>query len=191
MKELLEIDETAVPFYAGLICSMVEGIPLDEAFNRKGISFDDFIERFYSKKSSPESIEYIVYMAEELSQDYIRDDGSELYLIKKILCANSDFDRVAKEINSRDNKKFKVIKLIGSNPGVMKYKQDNVGMEIYLKTGKNALEALNKTSDDAPLFNFGGSDLRLLSYLGNFDKIVSKAIYTHKPEDVAKVFGFL
>jgi len=178
---------TSPNLFAGLIGAVVENKPLDEALREVGLSEAYVIGQWIAPQSSDVATDYVrEIMAEQLGR-MSRDENSGLYLVKKVLCTSDDYEKMAEAVSEEDTDKFKVLRLIGSNQKMLKYKQEDPGLEAYLVYGRNQIEAMRKTTADDPIFYYGGSffDADLAREL---DELITNAFYKHTTEAVEILF---
>lgn len=180
---------TGINILASTIGAIVEREGLNLALQRVGLS-DEFVLK---KWIAPQSSEVATRYAKEIMTENfegIGDPKSEIYLIKKVFCNPNEYDAMAEAVSDEDTDKFKVLRIIGSNPQLMKYKQKNHGLEAYLLSARTPMEAMRKTSDDKSIMHyastsFNADDARKL------DKLMSKAVYDHTPESLSELFKFM
>ncbi|MFC1755330.1 hypothetical protein ACFL96_18400 [Thermoproteota archaeon] len=175
---------------SGILGSIVENTTLEESLQKVGLSEEMLIKEWIAPHSSPTAIEYSRELISIAFVEISKDGGEELYLVKKVLCAPEYFEGVAEAVSCEDNDKFKVLRLIGCNPNLMKYTQDGPGMEAYLVSGKTELHAMRRTTKDEPIFKFHatGFDGEMA---GEFDELINKVMYAHRPEDMENLLSAL
>jgi len=113
-----------------------------------------------------------------------RTNSVSLYLVKKVLCRPNDYKAIAKAVIGKNTDKFKVLRLIGSNPMIMNYKQKNDGLEYYLVAGKNRLEAMRQTTAQHPVLEINAQPYFNPTAAREYDTIMADIIYNHKPESL-------
>lgn len=178
---------------AALLDVAVEGESLNNALGKVGSSEGELLGEWIAPQSSSSAVDY----AKELMMKQIgsrqKDEGSCLYLVKKVLCPTEDYEGISQAISEEDTSKFKVLRLIGSNSEILGYKQKKSGFEVYLTYGKTPIEALRKTNDADPIFyisstSFDATDAK------EFDRLITKAVYEHQPEaleELLSTIGFI
>lgn len=173
---------------SGVIGAMIERKSLEEGLESVGVNSKDFFDQLVASGSSDVSREYT---KERIIKQMVNaSPNEEFYLIKKVLCDFEDYGNVGLLVSGEDTDKFKVLRIIGSNREAIGYKQENPGLETYLVSGKNSLEAMRKTDDSSPLFYLATSSFDLES-VQLFDKMTTKAFYEHTPESFSKLFEFI
>ena len=173
---------------AGLIGAVVENKSLDESLREVGLSEAYVLGQWIAPQSSDVAIDYVRELIAEQFGGISRDESSGLYLIKKVFCTPDEYEAMAEAVSGEHTDKFQVLRLIGSNPKVLNYKEKNHGFEAYLVSGRSSMEAMRKTTADDPNFNFSAThfdadDAREL------DGLVTNAVYKHSPEAVEKLFS--
>lgn len=173
---------------AGIIGAIVENKPLDKSLREVGLSEAYVLGQWVAPQSSDVATDYVREIMSGYFGEISRGKGSGLYLVKKVLCTINDYEAMAEAVSGKHTDKFQVLRLIGSNPQALKYKQKNPGLEAYLVSGRNPMEAIRKTTADDAVFNcsvtgFDTNDAR------KFDGLVTDAVYKHTPEAVEKLFG--
>ena|GEM_PF-4812955 len=137
--------------------------------------------KFVSTQSSDGETDYVREQMVEQFVKISRDPCSNLYLVKKVFCNPDDYEAMAESVSKEHTDKFQVLRLIGSDPDFMGFKQKDPGLEAYLVFGKAPIEAMRRTTADDPLFftyatNFDADSAR------EFDGFVTNAVYKHTPE---------
>lgn len=173
--------------FAGVLTSVVEGKSLDEGLREVGLSEDYVISQWVAPQSSEGATDYVKDLMATQFGKISRDEGSKLYVVKKVLCRPDDYEAMAEAVSGADTDKFGVVRLIGSNQQVMGYKQENPGLEAYLASGKTPLEALRATNSENPIFNYNAT-LFDADTAKEFDGLVIDAVYKHNTEAVQKLF---
>jgi len=173
--------------FAGVLTAVVEGKSLDEGLQTVGLSKDIVFRAMVAPQSSDIAM---AYAEDGLAKQYgplERDEETDLYLVKKVLCPAEEFEAMEKAVNGEDTEKYKVIKLIASHPQIIQYKEKQSGMEAYLTAAKTPLEALRQTNTNDPFFNFSmtwfGAD-----EAGELDVLINNAVYEHTPEATTRLF---
>jgi len=174
--------------FAGLIGAVVENKSLDESLREVGLSEAYVLGQWVAPQSSDVANDYVREIMAEQFRKISRDESSGLYLVKKVLCGAEDYEAIAEAVSGEHTDKFQVLRLIGSKPQVLKYKQKNPGLEAYLVSGQNPMDAMRRTTAEDPAFSysatvFGVDDAR------EFDGLVTNAVYKHSPEAVEKLFS--
>jgi len=179
---------TKPKLFAGLIGAVVENKPLDEALKEVGLSEAYAFRQLVAPQSSAAAIDYVKEVMTEQWGKIPRDDSSELYVVKKVLCDPDEYEAMAEAVSGEDTDKFKVLRLIGFSLLLSEYKLENHGLEAYLVTGENPLEAMRKTTWTPPLLggckvSFDANDAKRI------DRLLTDAIYNHTPEAVKVLFN--
>ena len=173
---------------AGLIGAVVENKPLDESLREVGLSEKCVLGQWVAPQSSNVANDYVREVMAEQFGKISRDKSSGLYLVKKVLCDPKDYEAMAEAVSGEHTDKFRVLRLIGSNPQVLKYKQKNHGLEAYLVSGSNPMEAMRRTTVGDPVFNYNATDFDADS-AREFDGLATNAVYKHTPEAFEKLFS--
>lgn len=173
--------------FAGILTSVVEGKSLDESLREVGLSEDYVVGQWVAPQSSEGATDYVKDLMTTQFGKISRDKGSRLYVVKKVLCTPDDYEAMAEAVSGADTDKFGVVRLIGSNPKVMGYQQNNPGLEAYLASGRTPLEALRATTSEDPIFNYNATFFDADS-AKEFDGLVTDAVYKHNPEAVQRLF---
>jgi hypothetical protein len=169
---------TLPKFFAGYIGAIVENKPLDESLREVGLSEAYVLGQWVAPQSSDVATDYVREVMAEQFGKISRDEGSGLYLVKKVLCGADDYEAMAEAVSVEDTDKFQVLSLIGSNPLILRYKQENPGLEAYLVSGRNPMEAMRKTTADDPIFNYSATTFDA-DDAKEFDGLVTNAVYKH------------
>jgi hypothetical protein len=164
--------------FAGLLGTIVENKTLEDALNDVGLSESFVLNQWIAPQSSSIANDYVKELIAEQFGKISRDESSSLYLVKKVFCKPAEFEKMAEAVLGQDTDKFNVLRLIGSNPKLMKYKQENHGLEEYLVSGKNQLDALRKTSGEDPIFHYAATYFDE-NEARKFDQLFVDAIYNH------------
>lgn len=172
------------------ICAVVDNISLEEALQKFGLSKSDVIKPWVATQSSAAAFEYAGELIESQISKIKKEEGSDLYVVKKVFCNPTEYEDVAKAVSDENTDKFNVLRIIGSNPQIMAYKQGNTGIEIYLAYGKTPVEAMKKTTSGQPLYNYSDSPLRIKK-LEKFDSLITDLIYSHTLESARKAIEFI
>jgi len=173
---------------AGIIGAVVEDKPLDEALRDVGLSEAYVLGQWVAPQSSDVATDYIKEIMSEYFGKISRGKGSGLYLVKKVFCTPDEYEAMAEAVSGEHTDKFQVLRLIGSNPQALKYKQKNPGLEAYLVSGRNPMEAMRKTTADDPTFNCSTTDFDA-NDAKEFDELITNIVYKHTPEAVEKLFS--
>ena len=187
---MAEENFTMPNLFAGLIGAIVEDKSLDESLKDVGLSEALVFKQLISSHSSDVAKDYVREIVSEQLGKISRKKDSILYLVKKVLCTKNDYKEIAKAVSKEHTDKFQVLRLIGSNREVLKYKRQEPGLEAYLVSGKNPMEAMRKTTSEAPIF------YRYMTYFDansakKFDELVTNALYKHTLESVEKIFNLI
>ena len=174
--------------FAGLIGAIVEGKPLDKSLREVGLSEAYVLGQWVAPQSSDVATDYARKVMSEQFGKISRDEGFSLYLVKKVLCTPDDYEAMAEAVSGEHTDKFQVLRLIGSNPQVLKYKQKDLGLEAYLVSGRNPMEAMGRTTADDPAFNYSATVFNA-DDAKEFDGLITNAVYKHTPEAVEKLLG--
>jgi len=185
MTEKKEI--SVINLLTGIVGAVVENKSLDAALKDVGLSEQYVLSQFVSKSSGKEAASYIKERMATQFGKFSIDDKAGLYLVKKVYCAPEDFEDFGRVISAADTDKFKVARIISSNPQLMSYKQKNFGLEGYLVSGSSKLEAMRNTTEDEPVFNFSPTNFDA-SAAGIFDNLVTTAVYTHTEDSFERLF---
>ncbi len=185
MTEQKEI--SVVKMLAGVVGAVVENKSLDAALKDVGLSEKYVLSQFVSKSSGREAAAYVKERMTSQFGKFFRDEKSGLYLVKKVYCAPEDFEDFGRVISAADTDKFKVARIISSNPQLMSYKQKNFGLEGYLVSGSSKLEAMRNTTEDEPVFNFSSTNFDA-SDAGMFDNLITTAVYTHTEDSFERLY---
>jgi hypothetical protein len=171
---------------AGIIGAVVERKSLDEGLQEVGLSEDQVMDHFAAPQNSAAARDYA---REQLTGQFGRlvSEGSDLYLVKKVFCDADEYQEMADAVSDADTDKFKVVRIIGSNPKTIGYQQDEEGIEAYLVAGDSPMEALRNTSAAEPNFVsttswFDADDAK------SFDKKLTTALYEHTPKAMEELF---
>ena len=174
--------------FAGLLGAVVENKPLDESLREVGLSEAYVLGQWVAPQNSAVARNYVTEVMAEQFGSFSGDEGSGLYLVKKVFCTPKEYEAMAEAVSGVNTDKFQVLRLIGSNPKVMGYKQDNPGLEAYLVSGRNPMEAMRKTTASDPVFNYYSSYFDA-DRAREVDKLVTNAVYEHSPEAFDKFFS--
>lgn len=185
----IEDEFTKQNLFAALIYATVENKSFGEALENLGLPKESVLSQLFAPHNSDAAIDYIKETIAKLYAMTPIDDGSELYVVKKVLCSPDKFDDMAEAISGDHTDKFKVLRLIGSYSGPMGCKHEIPGMEVYLISGKTPLDAMKKTNIADPTFadsdmNFSADEAK------EFDRLITDALYKHSPEAIDKVLGY-
>jgi hypothetical protein len=183
---------TAAQIIAATIEATVENKTLDECLRKIGLSEEQLFKESVYSKSSDDALRYSRELMSEKIEglELRRTKDSFLYVVKKVLCNPLDYDSMAEAVSCEDTDKFKVLRLIGSDAGLLKYKQKNPGIEAYLVAGKNSLEAMRKTTAKDPALQYNGTNVDPED-IKRYDEIFTDIIYTHTPESVERFISSL
>lgn len=180
-------DSIDLILFAGLVGSIVENKSMDESLKEVGLSEDYLLKFCVAPQSSDVVIDYVKERMFKQCEMASRDEAQDLYLVKKVFCDSSDYDVMAEAISGKDTDKFQVLRLIGSHPLVSEYKQKEHGLEAYLVSGKNPLDAMRKTTTNNPIIHYSADHFDG-NYAKKFDELITNALYNHTPEDIKKLF---
>jgi len=188
---MLEEKNFTMPrLFAGLIGAIVENKPLDESLREVGLSEDYVLKQLVATQSSDVAINYVRGAIAEQFGKILRNKSSKLYLVKKVLCDPSEYKAMARAVSGKHTDKFQVLRLIGSNSQLLNYKKENHGLEAYLVSSENPMEAMKETTVNNPTFEynaiyFNADDAKEL------DGLINNAVYKHSPKTVEKLFNFM
>ena len=145
-------------FQASLIRSVVENEPLDQSLREFGFSERDVFKHFLAPHSSEGAVDYVRELLASIYEKTPRDEGKDLYVVKKIICPPDWFKGMAKAVSEKVDKKnedkFQVLRLISADPQLIGYTQPAPGMEFYFAQGTDALDALKRTSAKEPFVGY-------------------------------------
>lgn len=183
---------TAANILAAAIEATVENKTLDECLRAMGLSQEQLFRESVYQKSSPAALEYAkIRFSEKVEEaEMRREKGSFLYVVKKVLCNPRDYDSMEEAVSGKGTDKFKVLKLIGCDADLLKYKQENPGIEEYMVAGRNSLEAMQKTTARDPVFKCSGTDIDS-EYIRRYDEIFMNIFYKYTPKSVEQLIGSL
>lgn len=183
-----EENYTTPNLFAAFIGAIVENKSLDDALKSVGLSEAYVLKQSVAQQSSEAAIGYVQELLLEQFGIISKENGSSLYLVKKVLCFPKEYEAMAEAVSGEHTSKFQVLRLIGANPLMFKYKQKNHGIEAYLVSGRDAMEAMRKTTAADPTFNYNNTYFDVES-AGEFDKLVTCAVYEHTPEAITAFFN--
>ena len=133
--------------------------------------------------------------------DNQRQPGENLYLIKKVCALPPFHKRLAESILEKDSPKYKVLRIIASNPSAIGYQGFGPGQEYHLVKAQTSHEAIMATMSQYPLFEYHQENF-LASLEGpslnpdkfsvkdakKIDRAFMEAINLHTVEAVKKLF---
>ncbi len=176
------------------LTSVVEEKSLDESFEQFDLSDHETVKHLVAPQSSPEAKTFMQqqFLA-KFNLPVDREEGSNLYLVKKVFCFPGDYDNVASCLSDKDRQSgyqgecgISVSMLISQHNQLMGMSGKNNSIEVYLESGKNGTDALRNTIHHDPTFK------RNIGYLfceplREFDELVTDAVYKHTLKAVSKV----
>ena len=182
---------TIAQISAGILGSIVEKKSLDEGLRDVGLSEEILLEQWIA----PYNQDVVRSFAKENITNVLGELKIEknipLYLVKKVLCDPAMFEDMAAAVEEQDTDKFRVLRVIGCVPAVIKYKGEQPGLESYLVCGNTPSDALRNAQD--PLF-YHYSSLFDAEDAKRLDSLITAAFYDHTIESVEAsmqaIFGF-
>lgn len=176
--------------WAAVFAYAVDNKPFYESLKEFGITEEEFKKSTVAPQSSEGAAEYFNEIMEKDLKAVEREDGEDLYVVKKAYCFSSDFEDTAKAIEDGDKEKFKMIKVIASDRNAIAYKGKNQGIEVYMVTAKSNGEALRKTTDMRPQLWFETNYLNE-DDARKFDSLLYHALCDHTPRSFERIFEFI
>jgi len=178
---------------SALASTVLDNKTFDEALKEVGLSESYFMEKYVdpimeriAPQSSAAATEYVKELIKNQLDRQIRTDA-DVYVVKKVYCKPEDYETMTEVVNGQDTDKFKVLRLIGSDPQAMRYKQKRPGLEFYLVKAKTPIEAMRQTTSDDPTIQFTSADLDA-ELAKELDELATGTIYEHTPESFKKMF---
>jgi hypothetical protein len=186
----MEKEYTIPKIMAGFLGSFIERKSLDDALKDVGLSEKGLLEQWLAPYNPPEARKYAIEtMAGELGMAE-REKGSDVYVVKKVLCPARMFNEMKDAVSNESNEKFKVVRIIGSNPDSIGYNQKGQGLEVCLTYAKNTMDALRKTAGVEAKFKYSNSPLNP-EYVKAADKLITMVLYKHTPDAIQEFINLI